>query len=104
MFANWPPLGLAQVQTFGGVYSDELLISYGSGFQSFRRPTAARDRGRRPNLLGLRLDGRPNLLGLRLAGGLGVSGFDAASNRGRAQAGRAARVGGLYRIIAALDA
>src|ERR1700733_5138303 len=77
MFANWPPLGLAQVQTFGGVYSDELLISFGSGFQSLRRPAAARGRGRRPNLLGLRLDGRPR-----------VSAFDAASNRGGDQAGR----------------
>jgi hypothetical protein len=26
MFANWPPLALFQVQTFGGVYSVELLI------------------------------------------------------------------------------
>src|SRR5215510_12728877 len=26
MLANWPPLGLFQTQTFGGVYSDELLI------------------------------------------------------------------------------
>jgi hypothetical protein len=27
MFANRPPLGLFQTQTFGGVYSDESLIS-----------------------------------------------------------------------------
>jgi hypothetical protein len=26
MFANWPPLGLFQVQTFGGLYSGELVI------------------------------------------------------------------------------
>src|ERR1019366_2780577 len=28
MFANRPPLGLFQVQTFGGTYSDELAIVY----------------------------------------------------------------------------
>src|ERR1700675_1281875 len=28
MFANLPPLGLFQVQTFGGTYSDELGIVY----------------------------------------------------------------------------
>jgi hypothetical protein len=33
MFANWPPLGLFQAQTLGGVYSDELLSPYGSSFQ-----------------------------------------------------------------------
>src|SRR5260370_42184434 len=26
MFANWPPFGFFQVQTLGGVYSDELVI------------------------------------------------------------------------------
>jgi hypothetical protein len=28
MFANLPPLGLFQVHTFGGTYSDELAMAY----------------------------------------------------------------------------
>ena len=36
MFANWPPLGFTHAHTFGGVYSDELLISYRSGSQGLR--------------------------------------------------------------------
>src|ERR1700729_2821702 len=37
MFANWPPLGLFQAQTFGGVYSDELLIHAAPRSQGYRR-------------------------------------------------------------------
>jgi hypothetical protein len=37
MFANCPPLGLFQVQTLGGVYSGELLMSTGSSLQKFSR-------------------------------------------------------------------
>jgi hypothetical protein len=41
MFANWPPLALFQVQTFGGIYSDELLIPMAP---IVRQSAAARDR------------------------------------------------------------
>jgi hypothetical protein len=40
--ANWPPFGFTQVQTFGGVYSDELLIDAAPVFRALRRPALAR--------------------------------------------------------------
>ena len=40
MFANRPPFGLFQVQTFGGVYSDELVIHAAPDF--FARPEPVR--------------------------------------------------------------
>src|SRR5277367_6591143 len=44
MFANWPPLGFSQLQTFGGVYSDvELLIHAAPDLKAAgRRNRAAR--------------------------------------------------------------
>jgi hypothetical protein len=49
MFANWPPLGLFQLQTFGGVYSGELLIH---AAPILRQSAAAGDRGAEAAILG----------------------------------------------------
>src|SRR5271170_1475079 len=56
MFANWPPLGLFQLHTFGGVYSGELLIHAAPDLKAAGR----RNRGaRRKPSIGALLEGFP---------------------------------------------
>jgi hypothetical protein len=49
IFANWPPLGLFQAQTFGGIYSGELVIHAAPIF--LRSSSASGDRGAEPAIL-----------------------------------------------------
>jgi hypothetical protein len=44
MDANWPPFGLFQVQTFGGVYSEALLILGAPDVVKFHAAGGARSR------------------------------------------------------------
>src|SRR4029077_15337625 len=56
MCATWPPLGLSQIQTFGGVYSDELLIHAAPDIKAAGRRNHA---ARRESPIGALLRGFP---------------------------------------------